>query len=122
MVLVAVVGGGLIGSGIRSSIALAIEGPGDALPLATLSVNLLGSFLLGLYLARRERSVASPLSLPFWAIGMLGSFTTFSTFSLEVVRLIEVDAALTATAYVAISIVGGLFAVLLGDRLGRFGR
>jgi fluoride exporter len=122
MVLVAVVGGGLIGSGIRSSIALAIEGHGDALPLATLSVNLLGSFLLGLYLARRERSVASPLSLPFWAIGMLGSFTTFSTFSLEVVRLIEVDAALTATAYVAISIVGGLFAVLLGDRLGRFGR
>jgi len=122
MVLVAVVGGGLIGSGIRSSIALAIEGPREGLPLATLSVNLLGSFLLGLYLARRERSVASPLSLPFWAIGMLGSFTTFSTFSLEVVRLIEVDAALTATAYVAISIVGGLLAVLLGDRLGRFGK
>lgn len=88
------------------------------IPIATLVVNLLGSLLLGLYLARRERAAVSRLSLQFWAIGALGSFTTFSAFSLEVVRLVDGGAVTTALVYVLASTVGGLAAALVGDRLG----
>jgi CrcB protein len=81
-------------------------------------VNLSGSFLLGLYLVRREQAATPRWSLPFWALGMLGSFTTFSAFSLEVTALVGDGRALTAAAYLAASTVGGLAAALVGLRVG----
>ncbi len=95
--------------------------PGD-FPVATLIVNISGSLLLGLYLARRERAIAARWSLQFWAIGALGSFTTFSTFSLEVFQLIDVGRVGIATGYVVASTLGGLVAAVLGDRAGSIGR
>jgi CrcB protein len=83
-----------------------------------MTVNLLGSLVLGFYLARRERATTLRWSVRFWAIGMLGSFTTFSGFSLDVVRLLQVDRPLMALGYVAASIVGGLALALLGERIG----
>jgi fluoride exporter len=81
-------------------------------------VNLTGSFLLGIYLARRERAVAAESSISFWAIGVLGSFTTFSAFSVDVVNLLDAGRSLVAGGYVAVSVLGGLAIALLGDRLG----
>jgi CrcB protein len=91
-------------------------------PVTTLLINIIGSLLLGIYLARRQRSIAPRWSLQFWAIGVLGSFTTFSAFSVEVLRLTEVDAIGVAIGYVAASLVGGLSAAMLGGRLGMVGR
>lgn len=88
------------------------------LPVATLAVNLLGSLLLGFYLARRQRAVSPRWSLQFWAIGVLGSFTTFSAFSLEVFQLLEDARVVMAGAYVLASIMGGVAAAVLGDRVG----
>jgi fluoride exporter len=122
MVLLAVLVGGLVGSGLRSMVAATFETPVGGFPSATFAVNLVGAFALGLYLARRRGSVVGRLSLPFWAIGVLGSLTTFSTFSIEVVRLVDDGAPGVALAYVIVSLVGGLGCALVGDRLGRYRR
>lgn len=118
----AVAAGGLAGSAARAGLATAFPSVPAAFPTVTLAVNLGGSLLLGYYLARRQRSVAARWTLPFWAIGVLGSFTTFSAFSVEVVRLLDAGAAWPAAGYVAASTLGGLAAVVLGQRLGRVGR
>lgn len=81
-------------------------------------MNLLGSFALGFYLARRERAVTSRFSVQFWAIGVLGSLTTFSTFSYEVVLLVEAGSTGTAAWYAVVSTVGGLLAAVVGGRIG----
>jgi CrcB protein len=82
----------------------------------------LGSLALGFYLTRRERSVTARFSLQFWAIGVLGSLTTFSTFSYEVVLLVEAGAMGTAAWYAIASTVGGLIAAVVGGRVGEVWR
>lgn len=118
----AVLAGGAIGAAARSGLSLALPvGPGS-FPVTTLLVNVVGSFLLGLYLSRRQRSVLGQWSFQFVAIGILGSLTTFSAFSLEVFQLIDVGANVAVFVYIVASLFGGLGAALLGDRLGRVGR
>lgn len=115
--LAAVALGGLIGSASRTAIALwlGVEG----FPTAILIVNLVGSFALGLYLAMRQQVVTRSTSLHFWAIGMLGSFTTFSTFGVDVVRLIDTGQVLNAGLYLLASLLGGLILAFIGGRFGR---
>jgi CrcB protein len=116
--LLAVLGGGLVGSAARAGIGHYLPAASGAFPVATLVVNLTGSFLLGYYLARREQASTARWSVQFWAIGMLGSFTTFSAFSFDVFHLLEAKRPLLAGGYVAASIVGGLVLALAGQRLG----
>ena len=83
---------------------------------STVGINVLGSFLLGLLVAEHwfDRDIREALG-----VGFLGGFTTFSTFSVQVVM--EVDAGETgrAVAYLAASVVGGLLAAAAGYALGR---
>jgi CrcB protein len=117
--LAAVVGGGLLGSAARAGVGSWLPAPVGHFPTGIFVVNITGSFLLGLYLARRERAATARWSLQFWAIGVLGSFTTFSAFSLDVFRLLTEAQTLTAAGYVGSSTVGGLIAALLGQRVGQ---
>ena len=110
--------GGLVGSAIRSGISLTIPAPAGTFPGATLTVNLVGSLLIGLFLALWDRSAARSRSLRFWAIGVLGSFTTFSTFSLEVVQLLDAQQPVMAGGYLIGSVAGGLVLAVVGLRLG----
>lgn len=112
----AVAAGGLVGSSARALVDYLDRGGG--FPTEVLLVNLTGSFLLGLYLARRERSLSGATSLRFWAIGVLGAFTTFSTFSVDVVLLLQEGRPGPALAYVAASALGGMVAAVAGLRLG----
>jgi len=114
----AVAGGGLIGSAARTGVTMWVPTPQGSFPTAVLVVNLTGSFLLGLYVARRERAITGRRSLQFWAIGVLGSFTTFSAFGFDVVRLTTAGRLLAAGSYVAVSVLGGLALVLAGSRIG----
>ena len=116
--LMAVLGGGLVGSAARAGIGHVLPTTPGAFPVATLMVNLIGSLLLGVYLARRERAATVRWSLQFWAIGVLGSFTTFSAFSLDVVHLLEANRPMSALGYVTASVIGGLLLALTGQRLG----
>jgi CrcB protein len=85
-------------------------------PIATLFVNLVGSFLIGLIIASSVRNSDS------WRLllvtGFCGGFTTFSTFSLENLRLIEQGLFLTAAQYMVMSLAGGLVFVFLGYTIG----
>jgi fluoride exporter len=116
--LVLVMLGGALGAGARfllSQAALAAAGPG--FPWGTLSANLIGGFLMGLL-------IGSPLganqpATAFLAIGVLGGFTTFSSFSIETIRLIEAGSVAAALAYVAASVIGAVGACAMGLFLAR---
>lgn len=117
-----VAGGGAIGAGCRHLVnvaALRLFGAG--FPVATLAVNVIGSLLMGLlvgWFALRAGGGGQNLRL-FLATGVLGGFTTFSAFSLDVVLLWERGAAGTAAVYVALSVALSVGALLAGLALMR---
>ena len=93
---------------------------GLAFPYGTLLINVSGSFLIGFVLAlATERMVGPWWVRPALAIGFLGSYTTFSTFSYETLRLVEDGSLLAAGANIAISVAAALVAVYLGTILAR---
>ncbi len=107
---------GAFGSLARYAVGLAFSG--TRFPWGTLTVNIVGSLALGFVfswgLARWPVSVSTPI-----AVGLLGGFTTFSTFAWESVSMIGNDQAPHATAYVVASVVGGLLAAAVGYAVGR---
>jgi CrcB protein len=114
----AVLAGGLIGSAARLVVSAAVAPPLTGFPTATLIINLTGSLLLGFYMARRQHRLSGRFSVQFWGIGVFGSFTTFSAFSVELAQLVAHGEAVLATGYVAGSVVGGLVVALVGQRIG----
>jgi CrcB protein len=111
--------GGALGSALRWLLGLAVlrvAPPG--FPLAILSVNVLGSFLMGVCVVALARWEMAPLS-PLLMTGVLGGFTTFSAFSLEAVTLIERGQAVAAALYVGLSVGVSITALALGVRLAR---
>jgi CrcB protein len=123
----AVAVGGVIGALARAAVSYAVPHEPSAWPWATFAVNLLGCLALGLVLAwvdarhglwSQERPRRARLARPFLASGVLGGFTTFSTFSVEAVRLIETGHAASAVGYALSSAVLGVLLVLVGRALG----
>jgi fluoride exporter len=88
----------------------------DALIWSTAGINVVGSFLLGLLVAQSwfSRDVREALG-----VGFLGGFTTFSTFSVQVVLDVEAGEPWRAAAYVFASVAGGIAAATCGFVLGR---
>ena len=87
---------------------------GGPFPWGTMTVNVLGSFLLGFAVVWLEAAVASAELRQFAAIGLLGAFTTFSTFSWEAMALLRDGDRWGAAGYMAGSVGAGLVGVLLG--------
>ncbi len=108
--------GGGSGAWLRYSVGRLI-GVGN-FPYATLTVNIVGSFAMGLlaaWLARHgEGGEGWRLLL---GVGVLGGFTTFSAFSLEIVQLAQRGAIGTAALYATASLLGGVIALLIGLRV-----
>lgn len=91
-------------------------------PLATLSINVAGSFLIGLFsglLTRLAGGASAEILRLVLVVGFCGGFTTFSTFSNETLRLIESSHYLAAALYVLASVLAGLLAVFLGYVISR---
>lgn len=104
--------GGAIGAVMRYSLGLWLINLSKIFPFATLIVNILGSFLLGLLFAwQYQQAEANQQLWLFLGVGVLGAFTTFSTFSLDVVLLAQQGEALKAILYAAVSAVGCIAAV-----------
>lgn len=88
-------------------------------PLPTLVINLFGSFVLAWFTTKLKHSFKlSPYIVSAIGTGLLGSFTTFSTFSIETVKLFDNNHYLLAFIYIALSVSGGLLTAYLGYRLG----
>lgn len=107
--------GSAVGGASRYALALAIqERAGLAFPWGTLVVNVTGSFLLGFLFRWTVSTHASPELRALLTTGFCGGYTTFSTFSLETVRLMEDGEYRRAGLYVAASVVVALAATLAG--------
>ncbi|MBC2773854.1 fluoride efflux transporter CrcB [Rhizobium sp. AQ_MP] len=119
ILLVAV--GGAAGSVARYLTGIAMTrllGPG--FPWGTITVNIIGSFIIGLLTEMMARKFSAPLELRLLlVVGFLGGFTTFSSFSLDTMALFERGEGLTAFVYVAASVLLSLAAAFGGLALGR---
>ena len=110
---IAIAVGGAFGSVARYALGLALERNDSRLPWATLAVNVTGSLLLGILARWFTASDASPALRLGLMVGVCGGYTTFSTFSLEAARLLEMGAYGRAATYSLLSValcVGATFA------------
>ena len=111
-VLAAIAAGGAIGAAARYLIGLAWPTPAGAFPAATLAINLLGCALIGVLMVlitdvwSRQR-----LLRPFLGTGVLGGFTTFSTYTVDIERLASGAHVGTALLYLNITPIGALLTV-----------
>ena len=116
MTLVAVVLGGLLGTGLRLTIDQLVV-PDSAFPWATLLVNVAGSLALGFLVAKVWPSAPAWLRAGL-GTGLLGSFTTFSAVIVALLTLTAAGMTVLAVVYLLASLVLGFAAALLGIRLG----
>jgi CrcB protein len=115
-----VAAGGVLGSLARWAVGLAVPTPAGTFPWATFGINVLGSLLMGvLVVVVTEVRDAHPLVRPFLGVGVLGGFTTFSTFATDAQVLLAGGHRATALAYVAATVVGAVGACALAVALTR---
>jgi CrcB protein len=109
--------GGAIGAGARHLVNLgSLRLFGSSFPVGTLTVNMVGGLIMGLlagFFALKYAGGGQNLRL-FLTTGILGGFTTFSAFSLDAVLLWERGEALAALAYILLSVVLSIGALLIG--------
>jgi CrcB protein len=111
--------GGFVGAPCRYLVDRAVNRRIESdLPWGTFLVNVSGSFALGLLTGMALSNHLSPLGKALLGTGFCGAFTTFSTFSFETVRLLEVGQILDAALNVGASILLGLLGALAGFAMG----
>ena len=110
--------GGAIGSVSRYLLGILLKWAVPApFPLSTLLINILGSFFIGYLYSSYQHHDSFPIIKPLLIIGVLGGFTTFSSFSFEVVELLENKQMQKALLYVLFSNVFGISAAYWGYKL-----
>ncbi len=120
--LVFVMLGGGLGSGARYAIGIALGRVGSDFPWATFGVNVVGCLAFGgAFGFVQARGGAGSAWAVFLLAGVLGGFTTFSSFGFETITLLARDRIGTATLYALASLVVGLAAVWAGLRIGGAG-
>lgn len=119
-VLAAIALGGMVGASGRYGVSQVIHVPAGTFPWATFWTNVVGAFVLGISLVLLlERFPPTRYLRSFLATGVIGAFTTMSTFEVETVTLFKDGHAAIALAYGLGSVAGGLTAAVIGVRLGR---
>lgn len=117
--LIYVAFGGALGAVMRYLTGLGVlRLVGGSFPMGVISVNIIGSFLMGVFVVFAAKRGLTDLS-PLIMTGFLGGFTTFSAFSLEAVTLFERGQTGAGVAYVLISVIGSILALALGVWLAR---
>jgi fluoride exporter len=121
-VWVAVAIGGALGSMARHAVNHVIHGrwPAARFPVGTVLVNVIGCFVIGLLagLIASERITLRFYWREFVFVGVLGGFTTFSTFGLDTFTLARTQSPAQAAVNVIVQVVGGLLALWAGYQLG----
>ena len=113
--------GGAIGAGFRYHVGrIALQQMGAGFPWGTLIVNLLGGLLMGILAAIVVSD--GPADRPLWmllGVGVLGGFTTFSAFSLDVFTMLQRNDFGIAAAYAGASVAGSVMMLVIGFWLAR---
>lgn len=121
-VLAVIALGGAVGAGLRHAVSEAVPRAAGEFPWATLAVNVSGCLALGaLMVVLLETRPHARYLRPLLGVGLLGGYTTFSAYALEVRDLVDAGQAGTAGAYLLGSVAGGLLAVQLGLLAGALG-
>lgn len=120
--IAAIAGGGALGAVLRHGVNQgAVHYFGSGFPLGTIGVNILGSFIMGMLIAYFAHVwQPSPEAKAFLVTGLLGAFTTFSTFSLDFVTLWERGDQMAAFVYVLASVFFAIGALFLGMTIIRW--
>lgn len=110
--------GGALGAMARSAVALYLPVAPIKLPLATLLVNVLGSFLMGCaYAIIVEKAAVAAEFRQLIMVGFLGAFTTFSTFSLDALMIWQNQGIGWSVGYVVASVIASIAAAMIGIKL-----
>lgn len=114
--VLSIAAGGAIGSVLRHFVGKgALVLFGSTFPVGTLFVNVLGSFVMGVLVALFAHTLNPPQEVrAFLTVGLLGGFTTFSSFSLDAVTLYERGETLSAMLYVVLSVILSLAGIFAG--------
>jgi CrcB protein len=111
-VVAAVAVGGVLGACARYGMGLAWPTPVGAFPWTTFVINLVGCFVIGVFLVViTEAWAAHRLVRPFFGTGVLGGFTTFSTYAVDIQRLVDSSHAVTGLAYLTATLVAAMASV-----------
>ncbi|MHA6798905.1 fluoride efflux transporter FluC [Bounagaea algeriensis] len=120
MVLAVIVCGGALGALARYGITAALPHPAGGMPWATLGINTSGCLLIGVVMVLIiEVRAGQRLLRPFIGAGVLGGYTTFSTYVVDIQHAIAAGAPATALAYLGGTVVAAMLAVLAGSAATR---
>jgi CrcB protein len=113
--------GAMIGGLLRYIVSVSFSSPvAGSFPWSTLAMNVVGSFFLGLVMQFvGERHIIGDSAKLFLTIGVIGSFTTFSTFSFETISLFQTGEAMRGAIYIAASNIFSIFAAFGGYAVGK---
>ena len=112
--------GGFVGSILRYIISETIQARSvGSFPYGTLAVNVMGCLVIGVIFGMSSKTSYSPELKYFLATGLIGGFTTFSAFSYESFILFREGQIWNAAVYIALSIILGLLATMLGFQVYR---
>ena len=116
MTVIAVMAGGAVGAALRYGLSQLMN-PADTvgMPWGTLNANIVGCLLIG-WLATTFSDASEAVRMGI-LVGVLGGFTTFSSFGLETIRMVQAGEWFYAITYVLLSNIGGLLAVFLGLKI-----
>ena len=112
--------GGALGASARHAVELAWPSVAGTFPWATFATNVTGCLLIGVLMVWVvEAGGAHPLVRPFLGVGVLGGYTTFSTYAVQTQSLLRGGHVVTAAAYLLGTVVAALLGVALGVAAGR---
>ena len=112
--LIAVFAGGALGTIVRAALEESVSSGAPGWPWTTLAINIAGAALLGYFATRlQERLPLSSYRRPLLGTGLCGGLTTFSTFQLELLKMLDAGAYARAAAYAAASLVAGYAALTI---------
>lgn len=89
-------------------------------PVSTVLVNILGSFFIGVCISLFDKSIIAENIRIYFAIGLLGGFTTFSTFSMDLFNLLNKSLYIEMISYLVLSVFGGLLLFFAGYKIVSF--
>jgi len=120
VIILALGSGGVVGALARYAVSLALPTPSDAFPWSTFLINVSGSALLGfLLILLIEQFPRGRLARPLLGSGLIGAYTTFSTFEVETVLLFRDHHLGLGCTYFLVTLAAGLVAVWLGTVVAR---
>jgi CrcB protein len=117
-----VIAGGILGSLLRWLVSLVLPAVDGGFPWPTLFANVTGSFIIGFYAALTGpdgRLFVDPRTRQFVMTGICGGYTTFSGFTVEMLRFVQGGDGRQAAVYLGVSVTTWLLAVWLGDTAAR---